>query len=347
VTSIHSQEGRTVRRLVPIAAATVTAILLTAACATSEAAQNERSQGATPTLAGAAVVSSPPASPVAAEPAIAAPARTGLPTTFLAVRDDSRLVMADTATGRDQRVLFDLGPQDDTGEQQAINGLALSPDRRTAFFSVGPEPMHGVLYKVAVDGGPAERIGSGWRPAVSPDGRRLASMELDTVVVRDLATGAVRRLEPEEDNISDPMAVAWAADSRHLFVDAIWQQSLRVVDADTATNWADGPLLGPGPDHGEYWLTGVRATDGSVGALIALYPPQSDAAEPARTFVVLDPATGAETSRLDLPFAAWSSVYDATGRHQLFVAEDGSLHRHSWGGGFTTIPGAGATRVAW
>ncbi len=138
----------------------------------------------------------------------------------------------------------------------------------------------------------------------------------------------------------------WTPDSRHLVLEAQWAGSLRVLDADTSGTQLDGPRLGDDPDGGEYWLTGVRATDGFVGALVALYPPQSDAAEPARAFVVLDPITGAEQGRLDLPFAAFDSVYDASGRHQLFVAEDGSLHRRS-GGGFTRIPGAGATFVAW
>lgn len=339
------------RRLVSIVTVTA-AIVLTAGCGTGGAARSQAGQDASPPAAGVTLTSatSPAPADAPAVPAVARPvlAEAEVPATFLAVRDGTRLVVADTATGKDQRVLFDLGPQEDDGDAppQGIDGLALSSDGSTAYFSVGPEPAPSTLYRVALAGGPAERIGWGWRPRVSPDGRKLAYIALQTVVVQDLATGTARHLDVPEDDPSEPLELAWAPDSRHLVLQAQWAPSLRVLDTDTAANQADGPLLGSNPDGGEYWLTGVRATDGLIGALIALYPPESDAAEPARAFAVLDPATGAEQDRIDLPFAAVDSVYDASSRHQLFVAEDGSLHRRS-GGGFTPIPGAGATLVAW
>ncbi len=327
------------RRLVSIAAAT--AIVLTAGCASAEPAPTRAVAVGAPSSVTSAQITS-----VAAA---ASPVHSELPATFLAVRDGTRLVVVDTATGEDQRVLFELAPQTlDPGQTpQTIDGLDLSPDGTTAFFSVGPEPASGVLYRVALPGGQAEQIGYGWRPKVSPDGTKLAYLALQTVVIEDLVRGTSRRLEmdPEDEGVYDPAAVDWAPDSHHLVLEAQWADSLRVLDTRTAAHQADGPLLGSGPDHGEYWLAGVRA-DGLVGALVALYPPQSDDPQPARTFAVLDPTTGAEKGRLDLPFAAVDSVYDASGDHQLFVAEDGSLHRRS-GGGFTRIPGSGASLVAW
>ncbi|MGH9038588.1 MAG: hypothetical protein ACRD0O_22750, partial [Acidimicrobiia bacterium] len=42
----------------------------------------------------------------------------------------------------------------------------------TAFFSAGKRAEPWALYRVAVDGGQPERIGTGAWPSVSPDGRR-------------------------------------------------------------------------------------------------------------------------------------------------------------------------------
>jgi hypothetical protein len=119
-----------------------------------------------------------------------------------------------------------------------------------------------------------------------------------------------------------------------------------VIDADTAAHQLDGRGIGDAPPSGEYWLSGVRATDGFVGALISLWKPETDVGQASRTFVLLDPTTGAERERIDLPFAAWQADYDASGRHQLFLAEDGFVHR-SGDDGFIRIPGATASLVAW
>lgn len=338
------------RRLVSIATAAATAIVLTAGCGTGDPAPSQPAQEASTPPAGVTLVTSEasgPLGPNLALPVAPAPA----PATFLAVRDKTRLVVADTATGEDQRVLFDLGPQvlDPEFERQMIFGPTISPDGMTAFFSAGKRAEPWALYRVDVEGGQPEQIGTGAWPSVSPDGRRLATIDEEVVVVRDLATGAVRRLElaaDDESFVSTPRAVEWAADSRHLVLESQWRDSLTVLDADTATHQLDGRAIGEAPPSAEYWLSGVRATDGFVGALISLSKPETDVGEPARTFVVLDPTTGAERERIDLPFGAFDSDYDASGRHQLFLAEDGSVHRRR-GDGFIRIPGASASTVAW
>lgn len=346
------------RRLVPTVTAAVTAavtaIVLTTGCGAGDSTESQPAQSASPPPAGVTLVAED-AAPGPRGPNLALPVDPAeAPVTFLAVRDQTRLVVADTATGQDQRVLFDLGPQvlDPEFERQIIMGLALSPDGKTAFFAAGkrPEPESRVIYRVAVDGGQPGQIGPGSWPAVSPDGRRLAFIDDETVVVQDLATGATRRLPLAPDDDSDPYTyrpgtVAWAVDSRHLVLASSWRDSLTVLDADTAAHQLDGRSIGAAPLSGEYWLSGVRATDGFVGALISLWKPETDVGQPSYTFVVLDPTTGAERERADLPFAAVDAVYDASGCYQLFLAEDGSVYR-SGGDGFMRIPGA-ASLVAW
>jgi hypothetical protein len=339
------------RRLVSIATAAA-AIVLTAACGTGEPAGSLPARDAAPVPPARATLVAAPAAPDLVGSDAAPPVGTEAPATFLAVRDQTRLVVADTATGEDQRVLFDLGPQDQQVpeyQRPRISGVALSPDRATAFFGAGSPGEPGVLYRVAVDGGPAKKIGPGSWPSVSPDGGRLAFIDDETVVVQNLATAAVRRLElPANDDghVYLPRAVEWAADSRHLVLETQWLHSFTVLDADTATHQLDGRKIGNAPASAEYWMSGGRAVDGSVGALISLWKPETDVGLAARTFVVLDPATGAERDRVELSFGAEDSTYDVSGRHLLLIAEDGSVHR-SQGDGFIKIPGAGANLVAW
>jgi hypothetical protein len=323
------------------------AIVLGMGCASDDTARPVGGDAALPPATAVLTSTQAPA------PVAASPTRTAFPSTFVAVREWTRLAVVDTVTGEDQRVLFDLGPQGQTGDgdlppSKAINGLALSPDGTTAYFSVSSGPGPDVLYRVRLDGTPAEQIGSGSQPAVSPDGHRLAYLERHTVVVQDLATGAVTRYPSDDDLMIEPWVLAWAADSRHLVFAAQDTESfatLRVLDTSTPGTLAGSRRLAVGTD-GELWLTGVRVSDGLVGAIVAPLLPESDVAEPGRVFVLLDPVTGAEKGRLDLPFAAAQAAYDATGLHQLFLDQDGTVHRHS-DGRFTRIPGAGAVRLVW
>jgi hypothetical protein len=273
------------------------------------------------------------------------------PATFLAVRDRIRLVVVDTATGEDQQVLFELPeePSLPEYERQVFAGISLSADGQTAVFSAGPrrEPELRLIYRVPVAGGPAEQIAVGSSPSVSPDGRRLAYITEETVVIQDLATGATRRIpQASADAIPYPLAVEWAADSRQIVLESQWEHSLRLLDADTAAHQSDGRPLGDSPPKSDYWLAGVRASDGLVAALLSYWKPETDVGQASRTMVLLNPATGAEHSRTELPVAAWDADLDASGRHQLLLAEDNSVYRSS-GDGFVRIASAGADLIAW
>lgn len=283
-----------------------------------------------------------------------------LPETFLAVRDHAtELVVVETATGRVRRTLVDLGdyPVDGTEEDRmfhgVIDGLALGSDGRTVYYSTGPEPAVGNLHRIGIDGRDPVDLGDGLGPATSPDGRRLAYVNLSAVVVAGPGRVPVRIDDPEGD--THPRELAWSPDSRRIaFVTHIPDDTgIRVLDAPPAGPDDPGPVslddarLLPGSAGRRFLSLDYRVSDGLLGVLEACCALDPERPPRARVFAVLDPDTGAEVGRLDLPFEAVRAVYDASGRHQLVVAADGSV-RHRSGGAFTTVPGlAGVSLVAW
>jgi WD40 repeat protein len=71
-----------------------------------------------------------------------------------------------------------------------VDGIAVSPDGSTLYFSTGPEPIAGNLYRYVVGSGVApEFIGYGFAPAVSPDGTRVAVVYPDGIGVSPAAGG--------------------------------------------------------------------------------------------------------------------------------------------------------------
>ncbi len=310
------------------------------------------------------VVTEPPASetPVPGDrpdtTATTAPGSVPLPETFLAVRNRGReLVVVETATGHVRRTLVDLGdPPESFNEVEKsywsyIDGLTLTPDGRTVFYSTGPEPAPGNLYRVTVEGGEPEFVGNGALPQVSPDGRSLASLNgpIQAIAIGDLDTGTTRLLEPASGSDEYPGPFAWSADSKTLaFESRTYGPSdvqnaarIRVVDAVTARRLEDSRTLAAEAGRSLH-VAGYRAFDGLLGVLETA--PEGDG---GTRFSVRDPATGAVKGTLDLPFTATSAVYDRSGRHQLFVTGNGAVQRRS-GGPFTAIPGLrDVTLVAW
>ncbi|MGH9041784.1 MAG: TolB family protein, partial [Acidimicrobiia bacterium] len=311
---------------------------------------------------GQQVVTQPPASetPVPGDgpdtTATTAPASVPLPETFLAVRDHAtELVMVETATGQVRRTLVDLGdfPENGTEEDRNfwpyIDGLTVTPDGRTVYYSTGPEPAPGNVYRISTDGGEPEFIANGAHPRVSPDGRYVAwqNGSIQTIAIQDLETGTVRTLEQGEDNDEYPGPISWVDNTALAFESRTFGASdsenatrIRVVDAD-ARSLDDSREVADEPRMSLH-LTGYRAYDGLLGVLETL--PEADG---GTRFSVRDPKTGHVLGTLELPFTATGSVYDRSGRHQLFVTDGGEVLRRS-GGGFTTVLRPGdVTLVAW
>lgn len=116
---------------------------------------------------------------------------------------------------------------------------------------------------------------------------------------------------------------------------------IRVIDGIDAHRMDESRILAVEPGRSLY-LHGFRAYDGLLGVVEAA--PEADG---GRRFSVRDPDGGAVRGTLDLPFTATAGLYDRSGRHQLFVADDGTVHRRS-GGPFTAVPRlSGVSLVAW
>jgi len=141
-----------------------------------------------------------------------------------AVTDRGRLVVLDPLTGMARKILV---------RGNVLPGtVSVSPDDRTVYFAAG-HGCTGMIESVPAAGGRVSVIAPGVRPAVSPDGTRLAFVRTPCgrpsamvaspeVVVRDLAGGGETVL-PAASRPSAAGAVAelsWSPDGRRLLVSA-------------------------------------------------------------------------------------------------------------------------------
>ena|GEM_PF-6026534 len=165
------------------------------------------------------------------------------------------VVLLDATDGRTLRTLA-THPEATTGGFPYLEGLSLSPDRKTVFYALAGDCGPATIYRVAADGRtPPQAILAGVSPAVSPDGRKLAYAVApapapaappvtalgsapagalegaardrrceNAVVVRDLQTGAERTWRyPDTPEYRTALyrdavisEIAWAPDSTRL-----------------------------------------------------------------------------------------------------------------------------------
>ena len=96
-----------------------------------------------------------------------------------------------------------------------VDGIAVSLDGSTVYFSTGPEPVAGNLYRYEVgSGGAPEFIGYGYSPAVSPNGDQIAVVFPDGIGVAPIAGGG----DPITYSLHGMIAtdLAWAPDGRRI-----------------------------------------------------------------------------------------------------------------------------------
>lgn len=84
------------------------------------------------------------------------------------------VVLLDSADGHTVRTLA-THAEAATGGFPYLEGVSLSPDRKTVFYALAGDCGPATIYRVATDGRtPAQVVLDGVSPAVSPDGRKLA-----------------------------------------------------------------------------------------------------------------------------------------------------------------------------
>lgn len=207
----RATDGRTSRRIAPwLLAAAAVAIAVTVAAVTL--AQDEETLHVVddPDRTTTTIVST---STTAAE---SNPVR---PDLVALVRDDGMLMTVNLATGEEVE-LHTVGdpnnpaPGTEEGGPYYIDGVDLSPDGETIYFSTCCEPVSGNTYRIPVTGGEPELFAVGAAPRVSPDGQWLATGGGTMVIVTpiDGADGSARTLEVE----CCTRSLAWSPDGTQL-----------------------------------------------------------------------------------------------------------------------------------
>ncbi len=278
------------------------------------------------------------------------------PDTVVAVRSIGEVALLDSGDGATVRVLATHAPE-------ALGSLALTPDRRHAYYAVGSPCGSSALYRVALDGRtPPEPVGPGISPAVSPDGHTLAYARptppggcANTVVVRDLATGGERSWGyPDDPDHQSALYVdgsisrlAWAPDSRRLAYTLSYEgDTVAVLDTVTHSDLAQTTEVvvpgGGGDSRHPVWQasTGRLAVVNSVFACCY----DDDYAGPPRTLAIDLPSRKVENLLAPGKQPQWLD-FDLTGHHLLYV-EDGRLYRRT-DTGRAKLVGAGITAADW
>jgi hypothetical protein len=132
---------------------------------------------------------------------------------------DGTLAIYSGSTGQQTELIqqFDDPRIAHTGEGDGppiVDGVAVSPDGSTVYFSTGPEPVAGNLFRYVVGSGAVpDFIGYGYSPAVSPNGDRIAVVFPDGIGVSPTTGG-----DPITYSLHGMFAgdLAWAPDGERI-----------------------------------------------------------------------------------------------------------------------------------
>jgi hypothetical protein len=235
---------------------------------------------------------------------VTVPAPDGRPRIVASVRARG-LVVLDATTGAVTTTLDDV--------HSAIGAVSASPDGRDVYYvtgSAGYDPTCGnarILHHSLSDAdGVADAIAAGLFPAVDPTGTRLAYLACDgpsgytdTLVVRDLLSGAQRRI-PVNARESSWWATAprWSADGSHLAMRVVQGPTggspLRILDLAHDSSLVAAREVGftdAGDVFGYFGSAGqlVGAVDGATGrSQVVAMTLEPDQAVPRRTLFTTD-----------------------------------------------------------
>lgn len=271
-------------------------------------------------------------SPTTTTTTTAPPAGPTRPAVAVAVSEQNRLVVLDTATGEALRVLDQRETSEEDAGTNEIVGVTLSDDGRSVLYAVtGHLCDTDRIYRVAIDGGEPEELGNGLSPAVSPDGRSLAyarsndpTMCSDELVVRDLTTGEERMWPPAQDGyeeLANLLDLTWAADSRTLAFERSYEGS-EVLVVDTA---GEGGFERPAGEPGDAVgcsRSPAWASDGGLSyvAYTDLFCGDDELASEGDDDLLVVARAGEEGTERPLPPGGRVRA-DATGEHLLHVVD--------------------------
>jgi hypothetical protein len=265
--SVRSSSGAIsgrARLTVGLIAASVAVLLATSACT--------RGGSSAPSSAPAGPGASGAGSPGGAQGGASSPpttAQSGSEPGIVAVTKAGALVQLDPATGAVRDTLVASGV---TGDEISVaaNG--------TVYYATG-SGCTGTIKSVPAGGGTPTVVTSGWDPAVSQDGTKLAYADQPGAVqtcpgwaagtpgkafrlgIRTLSGGAAAKAIPQlpagQQGLPGPIShLSWAPDNRHLAVSIASVQdnegwAVNIVDTASAQSYADGPGVSSVPVTGD------------------------------------------------------------------------------------------------
>lgn len=273
------------------------------------------------------------------------------PADVLAISAEGGVVaLLDSATG-ERRALLATHPP--TEGAPVLSGVALSPDRRTAFYSLDGGCGQGFVRRVRTNGKSAPvDVARGISPAVSPDGKRLAYAVagrrrpdgtpacFNAISVLELRNGKVRTWRyPEAEAYAGGLftdasftKLAWSPDSTRLAFTVSYEgDSISVLDTKRHRHLGEALEVvipgGGGDSRHPAW----HAPTGRLALVNRAFECCFDDAYtgPPRT-VLVDVADRLAEDLFPPGLAPNGLDFDAGGQHLLYV-DEGSLFRRAEG----------------
>ncbi|MGH8908328.1 MAG: TolB family protein [Egibacteraceae bacterium] len=220
-----------------------------------------------------------------------------------------------------------------------LHGLSLAPDRRAVYYALSDGCAQGTVYRVPIDGSATpEPVAEGSAPAISPDGRRLAFAAPsgeewchDTIVVRDLATGAQQGWRPPAGFFPGAVTrIAWAPDSRRLaYVFSYEGDSVQILDTGRDRDLPVEAYVEVTGAGGDVSSPAWQASSGQLAVVTAPFDCcfEDSYTGPARTLLV-DVASHDGDPLIEAGRRPTWLDFDASGDHLLWI-DDGVLYRQS------------------
>lgn len=238
---------------------------------------------------------------------------------------------------------------DGAGMGRYLGPFVVSPDGQTVYYETCCEPASGEVFRVPITGGEPELVTSGTSPAVSPDGTKLAVIELQDLLVIDLADGSEQRYRLADGEgvvlLANP---SWSPDGTRL---ALERYDVSLDDGRVVVVTVDGT------DGALQQAVTVARTDANgipmhpvfdqAGAIVVIRQlPALDASQGARseTYRSSGDTRLIEAVSLDQPVLSQRTA--GGGRFLLRTLADGTLVA-DLGDRTVAIPGTGLLDAAW
>ena len=245
--------------------------------------------------------------------------------------DTAQVVLASATTGEVDRVL---------AEFPLLNRpmsccVAWSPQEQAVYYVVpagdyGSGMLPDTIWRVAVDDTTPDQMVAGSNPSLSPDGTKLAyttPYEGDTpgaLVVHDLDGGGERRfVAPSVEH--GIYATGFADDDTVVFASADPEAPPRVAALSllgSGDQLSEAEALGPpstAPPGTGWSSPELRVADGLLGVVETCCDLDANSHEGGASYLVVDPASGAELDRVALPGRMLDAEAGPEGTEQLFL----------------------------